>query len=62
LLDSGFDVATTAFLARLSIPLVEQFHRIHQSVEPVAHRQRELQNFLKKSRAGQRSAPQRRPS
>jgi uncharacterized protein DUF1670 len=62
LLDSGFDVATTAFLARLSIPLVEQFHRIHQSVKPVAHRQRELQNFLKKSRAGQCSAPQRRPS
>ena len=60
LLDSGFDTATTAFLARLSIPLVEQFRLIHPSVKPAAHRQRELKGFLKKSRAGQLSSRERR--
>jgi hypothetical protein len=62
LLDSGFDVATTAFLSRLSIPLVEQFQQIHQSVQPVSHRHRELKDFLKKSRAGQSFPPDRRLS
>jgi hypothetical protein len=62
LLDSGFDIATTAFLARLSIPLVEQFRLIQQSVKPTAHRQRELKDFLKKSRAGQLSDRERRQS
>jgi hypothetical protein len=60
LLDSGFDVATTAFLARLSIPLVNQFRQIQKSSKVVSHRKKELQNFLKKSQAVQPAAPLRR--
>jgi len=49
LLRHGFDATTTAFLARLSIPLVEQFRQLQQSLKPASHRQRELEEFLKKS-------------
>lgn len=60
LLQSGFDVATTAFLARLSIPLVEQFRQIQRSTPVAAHRERELKEFLKKSRRA-RPLPRRLP-
>jgi hypothetical protein len=49
LLANGFDVSTTAFLVRLSAPLTEEFHQLHRSSKPALHRQRELDNFLKKS-------------
>jgi Protein of unknown function (DUF1670) len=60
LLDSGFDMATTAFLARLSIPLVNQFRQIQKSSKVVSHRKKELQDFLKKSQALPPTAPFRR--
>ena len=49
LLANGFDVSTTAFLVRLSAPLTEEFRQLYKSSRPALHRQRELNNFLKKS-------------
>lgn len=44
-----FDIPTTAFLARLSIPLVQEFENLYAQVRPAAHRQQELKDFFKKS-------------
>jgi Protein of unknown function (DUF1670) len=52
LLANGFDVATTAFLVRLSSPLTEEFRQLYVSSKPTLHRRRELEDFLKKSRHG----------
>jgi hypothetical protein len=49
LLANGFDVSTTAFLVRLSLPLTEEFRQLQRSSKPALHRQRELETFLKKS-------------
>jgi len=62
LLQQGFDVASTAFLVRLSPPLVEQFHQLWASGRPVPHRQKEIEQWLKKSRALGQPAPMRRRS
>ena len=60
LLQHGFDPTTTAFLSRLSTPVVEQFRQLHQAAKPAAHRQQELLAFLKKSQADLPSRPTRR--
>jgi hypothetical protein len=60
LLQHGFDLTTTAFLIRLSAPLVEQFRQLHQTAKPAVHRQQELLGFLKKSSADLPSRPTRR--
>ena len=51
LLKSGFDINTTAFLTRLSPALATKFQEIYESSQPVEHRQKELEDFLKKSHA-----------
>jgi hypothetical protein len=60
LLQHGFDLTTTAFLIRLSTPLVEQFRQLHQTAKPAVHRQQELLGFLKKSSADLPNRPTRR--
>lgn len=62
LLQQGFDRASTAFLVRLSSPLVEQFQQLWASGRPVAHRQKEIEQWLKKSRALGQPVPTRRRS
>jgi hypothetical protein len=61
LLRHGFDASTTAFLARLSIPLVEQFRQLQQGLKTASHRQRELDEFLKKSPPEPPHSPRRHP-
>jgi hypothetical protein len=61
LLQQGFDVATTAFLVRLSTLLVQQFHQLWVDARPVPHRQKEIEQWVKKSQAlGQSAALGRR--
>jgi len=48
LAQEGYDVHTIAFLVKLSAPLVESYHTLHQTVPMVPHRRRELESFLKK--------------
>jgi hypothetical protein len=60
LLANGFNVTTTAFLVRLSLPLTEAFRQLYTSSKPTLHRQRELDEFLKKSRHTRRPALPRR--
>jgi hypothetical protein len=57
---NGLDVATTAFLVRISLPLAEQFQDLYRQAEAVPHRRQELNDFLKKSPRG--PAPLRRRS
>ena len=45
----GFDIATTAFLVHLSPSLAREFHQIAEQAQPAAHRQKELDEFFKKS-------------
>jgi hypothetical protein len=60
LLDQQFDVPTTAFLVRLSAPLVEAFRHLSTIAKPVTHRQQELEAFFKKSLPGAAPRPRRR--
>lgn len=60
LLAHGFDVATTAFLVRISAPLTEQFRDLYAGSKPARHRQQELEALLKKSPRAGRPLPARR--
>ena len=50
LFTSGFDVHTVALMVKLSTPLTTEFQRIHNDMQAVPHRLRELEEFLKKNR------------
>jgi hypothetical protein len=49
LFTSGFDVHTVALMVKLSIPLAREFQRIHNELDAVPHRRREIEEFLKKN-------------
>ncbi|MFH1965783.1 MAG: DUF1670 domain-containing protein [Acidobacteriota bacterium] len=58
LFSAGFDVHTVALMVKLSTSLAQEFQGIHNELEGVPHRLRELEEFLKKNRVqspGQRS-------
>ncbi len=44
-----FDIPTIALIVRISSPLAQEFQNIYSNAKPVAHRQVEIENFLKKS-------------
>jgi len=48
LAQEGYDVHTIAFLVKLSIPLVESYYKLHQTLKIVPHRRKEIKSFLKK--------------
>lgn len=47
---SGYDVDAVALMVKLSTPLVREFQQIHNDLDAVPHRIRELEEFLKKNR------------
>jgi hypothetical protein len=49
LAEQAFDVHTIGFLVKLSPTLVEQYYQLYRSLDAVAHRRAELENFFKKS-------------
>ncbi len=53
LAEEGMDHHTIAFLVKLSVPLVEQYDHLYQSLPIVPHRQAELKSFLKKNQASE---------
>jgi len=46
---AGYDVNRIAFLLRLSAALVEEYVKINNQLDFIAHRQEELDNYLKKN-------------
>lgn len=49
LISSGLDINTTAFLIKISPPLVMEYQKVFQQCKPVQHRKEELENFTKKN-------------
>jgi len=47
LAEEGFDVNGVAFLVKISASLVEEYHRLYQSLDIVSHRRSELKSFFK---------------
>lgn len=47
--NENYDIHSIAFLVKLSAPLVQEYFRLYKKIRAVAHRQKELQSFLKKS-------------
>ena len=47
----GYDIHAIAFLTKVSTALVEDYHALYRDATPVAHRQEELDTFLKKTRS-----------
>jgi hypothetical protein len=47
----GYDIHTIAFLVKVSPSLAESYHALYCDAMPVAHRQEELETFLKKTLA-----------
>jgi hypothetical protein len=49
LAQEGYDIHTIAFLVKVSIAVAETYHALSHDATPVAHRQEELDTFLKKT-------------
>jgi hypothetical protein len=49
--ESGQDLKTTAFIARVSEPLAETLQKLYREAKPVAHRRQELADLAKKNSA-----------
>lgn len=44
----GFEINTIAFLAKVSAPLATQYIKLFRTTKIIAHRRKEIKNFLKK--------------
>lgn len=51
LAESGHDLKTVAFIARVSEPLAETMQKLYREAQPVAHRRQELADLAKKNSA-----------
>jgi hypothetical protein len=49
LFESGHDLATVAFVARISPALAQAMQTLHKDAQPVAHRKKELSDLIKKN-------------
>lgn len=47
--NENYDVYTIAFLVKLSVPLVKEYHRLSQQLPIVSHRKKDLETFTKKN-------------